>query len=236
MPSFCKERILSPVTVMASASGVPSFRPLHHSIRRGDRAAYEERQEYAADDPENEEYDARGGVEWRAGQDGFGHHAGHEPDSTQAVLEQESRTGDVPERLMMPQQHAAGDHRRGLQREVDDPHRARRGVRWCILNERGDESTTRILGQRQEAQDHEYGADDPRRHGLGEPPPNFLSVDARHKADSGERAERDQREEDEEQHAEGRAGEVEHVPVERVEEHAGPEEQSDERSTTGEPQ
>ena len=78
---------------MAAASGVPSFRPLRHPIRPGDRAAYEERQGYAADDPENEEHNVRGGVEWRAGQDGFEHHAGHEPDSTQAVLEQKSRTG-----------------------------------------------------------------------------------------------------------------------------------------------
>jgi len=50
-PSFREGRVLSPVTVMASASGVPSFRPSRHPIRRGDRAADKERQGYAADDP-----------------------------------------------------------------------------------------------------------------------------------------------------------------------------------------
>ena len=66
--------------------------------------------------------------------------------------------------------------------------------------------------------------------------PSVRAIVPRTKNAKGYAADDPENEEHDARGAEGRAGEVEHVPVEGVEEHAGPEEQADERSTTGEPQ
>ena len=100
--------------------------------QQGQGSGHEERQEYEADGPEDEEHDACGVVEWRARQGGLEHHAGHEPDGAKVVLEQESRSSHVPKGPAASQQHIADNHR--LQRKVDNPHTARRGIRWHIVN------------------------------------------------------------------------------------------------------
>src|SRR5215212_1066060 len=100
---------------MAAASGVPSFRPLRHPIRPGDRAAYEERQGYAADDPENEEHDARG-AEGRAGEvehvpvEGVEEHAGPEEQA-----DERSTTGE-PQRAEQEETGVGFGHTEGVGR------------------------------------------------------------------------------------------------------------------------